>query len=661
MGRLVRDVLSERAARRFIGRREELAVLVQLLEKDGPLIVVIHGTAGIGKSALLHAFAAHARTRGAVFVHLDCREIEPTERGFLVGLRRAIGGRVATVAEAGRRLSRLGPRVVLALDTYEVFRLLDAWFRQSFVPTLPDNVRVVLAGREPPVSAWRASAGWESIIRTITLEPLPDADAIEILTQGGVVRDAALRINRFARGLPVALRIAAEAASERRGIDLEGDAAVFHVIKELTRLYVSGLEPATRRILDAASVVRRVTVPLLDAMLPDRAPQDSFERLRTLPFVETAQDGLFLHDTMRESISASLKSADPQAHRRYRQLAWHRLREEAHGMSPDNLWRYTADLLYLIEDPVVREAFFPTTAHVHVVDRSQPEDWPGLQAIMRIHEPPPGRAILEQWWAHQRDAFRVVRDQADSVIGFYVIVALDALHDRLLTDPFVAGCTDDLRQDPVPTGQRVLLCRRWLGRDAGEGPCPFQSTCWLDIKRIYMEMRPALRRIYCTAVDPTPYLPALRRLGFEGLTEPAVIGESKYFVARLDFGPGSVDGWLARIAGSELGVVEEGFLDSSSREIILDGSRMALTALEFDFLQYLHRHAGRAVTRAELLEHVWGYSYHGGSNVIEAVVRTLRKKLADHASMIEAVRGVGYRLSGVAFKDIAEARRPDHH
>lgn len=54
------------------------------------------------------------------------------------------------------------------------------------------------------------------------------------------------------------------------------------------------------------------------------------------------------------------------------------------------------------------------------------------------------------------------------------------------------------------------------------------------------------------------------------------------------------------------------------------------------------RHLEPAV-RAELIEVVWGTTYTGGSNVVDAVVRTLRRKLGDRAATIETVRGVGYR------------------
>lgn len=644
MDRLVREVLTERAARTFVGRAQELAVLLQTLEEDGAFVVAIHGIAGVGKSALLEAFTAQARGRGAVVARLDCREIEPTGPGFLTGLRRAIGGRPATVSEAARRLGRLGERVILAVDTYEVFRLADSWFRQVFVPALLDNTRVVFAGREAPVAAWAASPGWDRVFRSIPLGPLPEPDALELLTQSGMSRGEAVRINRFARGLPLALRVAAVATGERESLALEG-AAVQRIVEELTRLFLSDLDPPTRHALDAGSVVRRITVSLLGAMLPDRAPQDSFDRLRTLPFVEAARDGLFLHDALRESIATALKAADPPAYRRYRQLAWRQLRREVRDVGLQDLWRYTADILYLIENPVVREAFFPTTAHVHTVDRARPEDGPAILEIARRHEPPTGARLLELWWEHQPEAFHTVRDPTGAVAGFHVIASLDALDVRLLDDdPLLRVCRQHIQEHPVPKGQAVLIYRRFLGSDAGESPSLVQAVCWLDLKRLYMEMRPHLRRIYTFVVNPAPYWPVLVRLGFEAFPLPVTIDSTPYHGAFLDFGPASVDGWLARVAGAELGVEEEDFLDTSNRELILDGRRIQLTRLEFELLQYLYVKAGKAVSRAELLEHVWGYEYQGGSNVVEAVVRTLRKKLGGRAEMMESVRGIGYRL-----------------
>jgi predicted alpha/beta-fold hydrolase len=77
----VRQLIEERAAG-LVGREDERAVLHGLPEADGPVIVFVHGLAGVGKSTLVQAFANEARDRGATVLHLDCRAIEPSERGL---------------------------------------------------------------------------------------------------------------------------------------------------------------------------------------------------------------------------------------------------------------------------------------------------------------------------------------------------------------------------------------------------------------------------------------------------------------------------------------------------------------------------------------------------------------------------------------------------
>jgi DNA-binding response OmpR family regulator len=110
-----------------------------------------------------------------------------------------------------------------------------------------------------------------------------------------------------------------------------------------------------------------------------------------------------------------------------------------------------------------------------------------------------------------------------------------------------------------------------------------------------------------------------------------------------DFGPGSVDEWLARIAASELGIPQDDLLDLEAHELVVDGQRVALTRLEYQLMHYLMQREGKAVSRAELLADVWGYGYAGDSNVVEVAVGALRRKLGDGSSVLTTVRGVGYR------------------
>jgi len=640
--RTIRELVEERSAA-IVGRAAEQAALVEALDDGGPLVAFIHGIAGVGKSTLLDAFAAEARAGGATVVRIDCSSIEPTERGFLDALGEAIGGTPATADETAARLAALGPRVALVLDTYEVLRLLDSWIHQVFAPALPATTRLVIAGREPPVAAWHATPGWSDLVLEIRLDSLDDSDAAEVLARAGLAGDDALRVRRVARGHPLSLELAAAAVRARPDLDLD-DIALQAVLKELTGLYLGGLDPPLREVLDAASVVRRVTLPVLGAMLPDRAPLDGFERLQALPFVRVGHDGLIVHDTVREVVARALRGGDPARHRRYRAAAWHHLRTELQTVAPAELWRYTADMLYLLETPLIREAFFPTTEHVVWLADAAADDAAAIDQIIRRHEPPASVDHLLAWWEQAPETFRVARGRNADVSGMSILFEPDAVpYGAIEADPLPRLWREHLRRHPVPRGQRVLFNRRWLSGQDGEALSEVQAACWLDIKRVYLELRPQLRRIYTTVCDIATFAPVVTQVGFATLPEAVHLDGVAYHSIFLDFGPSSVDGWLAKLVAHELLIEDDSILDPVERQLVLGGRRVDLTRLEFEVCNYLLQRAGSVVPREALLRDVWGSTYVG-SNVVDVVIRSLRRKLGGRASMIETVRSVGYRM-----------------
>ena len=541
----MKDLLAQRVSESFVGRSEEMAALLCVLGRDSYVVVHVHGIGGIGKSSLLEAFAEAARVRDATVVRLDCRTIEPTARGFLRELGAAIGGEVDTPEAAAERLGRLGDPVALAMDSYEVFRLMDTWLRQVFVPVLSDNVRVFLFGREPPVSAWMVSPGWQGLFQNIRLESLNEEEAIELLSKAGANAEEAHRLNRFAHGHPLALKLAAAAMTERPDLDLE-EIVSQRVVEELVRVYLADVrDPLTREVLEAASVVRRSTRSLLGAMLPDAAPQDAYERLHVLPFVESGSDGLILHDVVREAISAALRAADPARYRALRHAAWRQLRTELGTAGRSDLWRYTADMVYLIENPVIRETCFPSQSYPFAVEPALPDDGPAIRDIAERQDGPESAALLDGWWQRIPEAFFAVRDRDASVVGFYAMFdPAEVDRSALKDDPIVWRLWQHLQEDPIPRKQRALFIRRWLSRDQGEGPSSVQTACWVDIKRAYLERRSSLRRVYLTARNPEPYAPVLPTLGFQVLDGQVEVDGGPYTSAVLDFGPSLVTGWM---------------------------------------------------------------------------------------------------------------------
>ncbi len=87
-------------------------------------------------------------------------------------------------------------------------------------------------------------------------------------------------------------------------------------------------------------------------------------------------------------------------------------------------------------------------------------------------------------------------------------------------------------------------------------------------------------------------------------------------------------------------------LDFRTRDVSRAGHGVKLTAREFELLAYLMRHPDQVLSRAQILNAVWGYDYDPGTNVLEVYIGYLRRKLAaaDRDAPIQTVRSAGYRL-----------------
>ena len=109
-----------------------------------------------------------------------------------------------------------------------------------------------------------------------------------------------------------------------------------------------------------------------------------------------------------------------------------------------------------------------------------------------------------------------------------------------------------------------------------------------------------------------------------------------------------------RAAGNALTVLQHGNISVNlvTREVRRAGQPVDLTAREFALLTYLLRSPGQTFTRAQICEHVWNYHFDPGTNLVDVYVQRLRRKLEadDDPSLIETIRGVGYRARPVPTK-----------
>lgn len=192
----------------------------------------------------------------------------------------------------------------------------------------------------------------------------------------------------------------------------------------------------------------------------------------------------------------------------------------------------------------------------------------------------------------------------------------------------VRGAKDCAAADAYqPQGFDMYIVDRMLPDGDGQS--------WLERRRLDGDTTPAL---FLTALGSVADKVGGLRLADDYLVKPFDFAELwarlQSIVRRMDKGPAS------HLAVGNLRI------DRVSHEVTKDGESILLKPMEYKLLECLLAHAGQVVTRKMLLEQVWGFHFDPATNIVETYISRLRAKIDDPqgASMIETVRGEGYRL-----------------
>jgi hypothetical protein len=193
----------------------------------------------------------------------------------------------------------------------------------------------VVAGRDRPTTAWHTATGWAGLVAEFPLAALTEPEAHALLRARGLGDDRVGPANDFARGHPLALELVAAGAAPATVVDERVEAPA-----GLVEAFLGGLPASTVSIVESASTVRRVTEPVLRAMLDVPDARSAFDTLRALPFIEASRDGLLLHDVVRDAVGRDLALRDPDLRRAYRRRAADHLAGRMGASAPDP-WEHT--------------------------------------------------------------------------------------------------------------------------------------------------------------------------------------------------------------------------------------------------------------------------------------------------------------------------------
>jgi hypothetical protein len=560
--------LRETRMRTFVGRAGEIELFRSaLLAPDGPATVLfLHGPGGVGKSSVLDILTDVAAADGATPVRVDGRDVPPDSGALLGGLAAALdesgGDPLAALANVSRP--------VVLFDTYELLAPIDNWVREEFLPALPGDAVVVIAGRQPPAPQWLADPAWRELLRVVSLRNLPPQDGRAYLAAQDIPEALHEHLLSISYGHPLTLSMLVDAV--RRRATAGGDAATavprsLSDVPDLVRVLLThAIEDAPgprHRLALEVCAHANVTEDLLRAVLGDcggsaAEARELFAWLRTQSFVEEGPYGLFPHDLTRDALDADLRWRDPD---RYAELH-HTVRAHVHARicsagDEREKQRLMADAIFLACPRIKLAVYVATTRAVkEYIDELRDGDRAAVIEMTAALQGPEQAELVAYWMRRQPSAFRVFRGARGEPQGYGACLELhDATEADLATDPGAGAmwrCAQ--RHGPSRAGEQVLAWRFYLDgthhHDSSPSLTLFAAWQVLDI----LSRDRAAWSLVGTYTDAELWGPTLGYLDFWRADDADYeIDGTRYVVFAHDWRRTGIPEWLELTAAREVG------------------------------------------------------------------------------------------------------------
>jgi hypothetical protein len=519
------DVIERARRRGFVGRRDELRAFDDALAGRSPRrVLFLSGPGGIGKTTLLLEMVARARAAGRSPVLLDGREIEPSPEGFQEAVGPASG--------AG------GP--VLLVDSYEQLGAIDGWLRREFIPVLPADGVVVLAGREPPSTAWRVDPGWRQVLGIHHVDQLSETDSADLLARAGVAEPDRQRLVGLGRGHPLTLALLADVA--RAGAVPESLAEVPDLISVLLESLLRDA-PSPAHMIGLATCARAwlTTEDLLRKTVGADAPQ-VWAWLRCRPFVLCRPGGLTPHDLTREVLEAEFERRSPDQYRSLHRIIHDHVVAGVRATFGTDRQLLAQQLAYLHRRSPLTDAYFALRAQGSAaVGPARAGEYGQLVSLIERHEGRLSATLAERWFADEPDGLNVVRTE-EGVVGFAYRVFCPSGSVMEERDPVVQAILEQVaRTAPTRPGERVDIARFLSGvRDYQRDKYALLAG---TVTSIITWCTEPLAWSFLVSNDPEYWGPFFDYLGFRPLVEVAVAG-LPHVAYGMDWRRFPVDAWL---------------------------------------------------------------------------------------------------------------------
>jgi hypothetical protein len=488
----IEDILIRTRKQYFTGRAKEIEEFGHLLSGNELLanVLFVYGPPGQGKTSLLKEFTALCRLGNHPSAYLDGRDISPSTAAFYEVLFSAV--RVSSLKQALAVFEKSKNRFVLFIDTYEKLQALDNWMRQEFLPQLPENVLIVLSGRNPPPSEWTSDPGWKDLMVSMQVKKLSEAESKAYLEKRKVPTEQHPTILDFTHGHPLALSLVADLIQQNPAKKFSPEDSPDVVQTLLDHFLLKSPSPAHKTALEICALTYITTESLLASVMGLEDASELFEWLKDLSFIETNKWGLYPHDLARESLIADLKWRNPDWFTHLYKKAGNYYITKLETASGEEQRKFLFKLTYLQRNhPVVRPFYNWEESHEYWVDLMKEDDLKVLSKMVLDFYGPQELKSFKYWVGHPAAQVWVWRSPDNAQSGFVMRININEVaKGEKVKDEIMQRIVDYAESDfQLRSGEVGTVFRFWMAAGTHQNVSKLQSSIFLFITQYYLTAR----------------------------------------------------------------------------------------------------------------------------------------------------------------------------
>lgn len=540
------DLLGRGRAARFVGRAAERAMFDEVLAgRSTARVVWVHGPGGVGKTSLVQAFGRQASEAGVPLVGVDFASVEPRPDALARGL-----------ADQGWT-PEAGVAALVTLDTFERAAALEHWLRDDWLPTLPAETVVVVAGRRPPAPAWRGDEGWRELLREVRLRNFAPDETAAYLAGSGVPDADHAPATALTHGHPLALSLLADLNHHGATTALTRLEDAPDLVDELVRRLLDAIpDGAHRRALQLCAHAWMTTEDLLREVLEVPDAGDLLAWLRGLSMVDGGPYGVFPHDLARDVVDADFRWRDPVAyadlHLRVKRSSVLRARQ----VTGAEQQRAIMEVVFAHRHSATAGFWDYGELGAAYADTLRPGDAVHLVRMARDHQGREQAELVEYWLGRQPEGFRVVRTADPEPAGFAAVVRFDRVDETdLARDPTMLALRDAVqRERPLRAGEHGTVFRFFVDAERNQSP-PSRTMNLGPVLSIQLLLAdPAIAWDVLCWIDNGELDPLMEFIDYHRLRGAEHrLGQASYALFGRDFTRSPIAEWFDLLSGRELG------------------------------------------------------------------------------------------------------------